>query len=111
SVTSGTGAAGSPTFSGNTVSVPLTGVTDSEVITLTLSNINGTAATTSVNLGFLVGDSTGDRVVNGNDVSQLKSRSGQAAGAGNFRSDLNLDGTINGNDTSLAKSKSGNSIP
>jgi hypothetical protein len=111
SVTSGTGTAGSPVFSGNTVTVPLTGLTDSEVITLTLSNINGTGSSASVNLGFLVGDSTADRVVNGNDVSQAKSRSGQTAGAGNFRSDLNLDGTVNANDASLTKSKSGHSIP
>ena len=111
SVTSGTGTAGSPIFNGNTVTVPLTGITGSEVITLTLSNINGGASLASINIGFLVGDSTGDRVVNGNDVSQVKSRSGQTAAAGNFRSDLNLDGTVNANDTSLVKSKSGNSIP
>lgn len=52
-------------------------------------------------MGFLTGDTNGNRTVNATDVSQTKSRLGQAVDATNFRSDLNANGTINAADTAL----------
>jgi len=110
-VTAGTGVAGTPTFSGNTMTVPLTGITDSEVVTLTVNNVNGTLPSASVNLGFLVGDSNADRFTNGGDTIQVRGLAGADIDGTNFRADVNLDGFINGGDTTIVRSKAGNSIP
>jgi hypothetical protein len=111
-VVSGTATVGAISFSGNSMTAQLTGVTDVQVMTLRVQNINGDGQQHGdVPFGFLVGDSSGDRVTNGSDVSQVKSRSGQTASAINFRSDLNLDGTINASDASFTKSRTGHSIP
>jgi hypothetical protein len=110
-VTAGTGTAGTPTFSGNTMTVPLTGITDSEVVTLTVNNVNGQLLTASLNLGFLVGDSNADRFTNGGDTIQVRGLAGQDVDVTNFRADVNLDGFINGGDTTIVRGKAGNSIP
>jgi hypothetical protein len=113
-VTAGTGTAGTPTFSGNTMTVPLTGVTDVQTITVTLTNVidqfSQTIPSVSVQMAVLAGDSTGDRTVNSSDVSQTKARSGQSATSTSFRSDVTVDGTINSSDVSSVKSKSGHGL-
>ena len=116
SVTSGTGSlAGAPVFSGNTMTVNLTGVTDLQALTVTLANVTDNFSqvlpNTGVNVHFLLGDSTGSNSVNGSDVSLIKSASGATASAANFRSDIIANGMINGTDVSVAKSTSGNSLP
>ena len=116
SVTSGTGSvSGSPTFSGNTMTVNLTGVTDIQTIGVTLSGVTDSFAqvmsNTVVNARFLLGDSNGNSAVNAGDVTQVKGQSGALISAGNFRSDLNANGAINGGDVSIAKSTSGHAIP
>ncbi len=103
----GTGTAGAPSFSGNTITVPLTGVTNAQVVTLTVSNVNGQGGSANVNLGFLIGDTNGDGLVNNSDISQTKGQSGVNVGASNFREDVTTDGLINNSDISLVKSKSG----
>jgi hypothetical protein len=110
-VTSGTGTAGAATASGNTLTVPLTGITNAEVVTLTLNNVNGLAASASVNLGFLVGDANADRFTNGGDTTEVRGLGGQTVDGTNFRADVNLDGFINGGDATIVRSNSGNSIP
>ncbi len=111
SVTVGTGTAGSPTFSGNTMTVPISGVAGAEVVTLTVNNVNGLLPAASVDLGFLAGDTTADRSVNSADIGQTKSQSGSAVSASNFRNDVNLDGNLNSADIGLVKSKSGTALP
>jgi hypothetical protein len=54
-----------------------------------------------------VGDTNGDRVVNGGDAIQTRSRSGQAVDGTNFRSDVNTDGNINGGDSIIVRGRSG----
>ena len=66
-VISGTGSvAGSPTFSGNTMTVNLTGVTDAQTLGVKFSGVTDVfsqvLADTTVNAGFLVGDTNGDGV-------------------------------------------------
>jgi Dockerin type I domain len=65
----------------------------------------------SVTAGILVGDTNGDGTVNSADISQTKSRSGQAVDGSDYRSDLTADGSINSADISLVKSKSGTALP
>ena len=116
SVTSGTGSvAGSPTFATNTMTVNLTGVTDVQKITVTLSNVTDSFAqvlpNTAVSMNLLIGDTSGNKTVNASDVSQTKVQSGQAVTVTNFRTDVTSNGSINGSDVSLVKSRSGNGLP
>ncbi len=114
-VTSGTGTAGPPTYSGTDMIVPLTGVTDVQQLTLTVSNvtdINGnTLASASIPIGFNIGDTTNDKSVNSADISQTKGNSGANVTAATFRTDVTVDGSINSADISQVKAKSGQAIP
>ncbi len=116
SVTAGIGAvSGSPTFSGNTMTVNLTGVADVQKITVTLSNVTDSFAQVlpdkAVSVNMLVGDVTANKTVNSTDVSQTKLQSGQAVTAANFREDIIPSGQINGTDVSLVKLRVGSAVP
>jgi hypothetical protein len=110
----GTATAGAPTFSGNEMRVPLSGVADQQTVTVTASNVTGTSggvlASAAVNVGFLIGDTTNDGSVNSADIGQTKSQSGSPVTGSNFRQDVTNDGTINSADIGLVKSKSGNGL-
>ena len=114
-VTAGTGTAGSILIAGNTMRVPLTGVTDQQQLTVTLNNVTDASSRvmppTPVNMIFLLGDTTGNKSVNASDVTQTKSRSGIAIDATNFRSDTNANGFINASDVTQVKSNSGHAVP
>ena len=103
--------AGAPSISpdGRTVTLNLTNVSDMQTIAITLSGVNNGTSTgdVAVPMRLLLGDTNGNGVVNASDVSQTKSRSGQAITAANFRSDVVANGTINASDLALVKSRSG----
>ncbi len=63
-----------------------------------------------VALRILIGDSTGDGMVGSSDIGQTKAQSGSAAGATNFRTDINTSGAINASDLGQVKSNSGHSV-
>jgi dockerin type I repeat protein len=116
SVTSGSGnVAGSPTFSGNTMTVNLTGVTDVQQITVTLSNVTDSFAQvlpdTPVSANMLIGDTNGNKTVNASDVAQTKGQSGLPVTAANFRTDVNASGTITASDIAQAKANAGHTLP
>ena len=106
---------GTPIFAGNTMTVNLTGVLNAQMLKIELSNVTDVPAqvlpVTLVNMGVLIGDTTGNGSVNASDVNQTKSKSGQTVDASNVRADLNVNGQINDSDVSFVKSKSGNAIP
>ena len=94
-VTGGTGSiAGAPTFSGNTMTVNLTGVTNAQTTTVSLDNVTDSSSqvlpTTAIPIGFLLGDTNGNGSVNATDISLTKSQSGQPVDASNFRSDVTV---------------------
>ncbi len=93
-IVSGTATAGTPTFSGNEMQVPLTGVADQQNVTVEVSNVDGEEGTDDVVFGFLIGDVNGDRTVNNTDGSQVKANNGQPVTASNFRDDINLSGRV-----------------
>jgi subtilisin-like proprotein convertase family protein len=105
---------GAVTVNGTHVTIPLTNVTNAQVIVVTLFNvsdgING-LANVAVPMGILNGDTTGNGSVNASDVSQTKSKSGQAVSATNFRTDVTVSNSINASDVSFVKSKSGTALP
>jgi hypothetical protein len=115
-LSAGTGSiTGSPTFTDNTMTVDLTGVTDAQVITITLNNVTDVFGevlpASSVSMGALIGDTTGNGTVNASDVTQTKGRSGQSLVGGNFRSDITRDGSINASDITFLKTRSGRALP
>jgi hypothetical protein len=114
SVSLGTGSVGSFTGSGTSqITVNLTGVTNAQVIGVTLGNVNdGTVSgDVTIPMGVLAGDTNGNAAVSSSDISQTKAQSGQTANASNFRSDVNVNGSITSSDISLVKSASGTSLP
>jgi len=113
SVTSGTGSVSNFTVGGLLVTVNLTGVTNAQQINVRLTNVSDGTHTNNVNIPmrFLFGDTSGNSSVNASDVTQTKSRAGQALTNSNFRSDVNVSGTITATDITIVKVQNGTSIP
>jgi hypothetical protein len=63
-----------------------------------------------VPMGVLVEDVTGNHSVNSTDVSIVKSHSGTAVTASNFRNDTATSATINSTDVALTRSNVGMAI-
>jgi hypothetical protein len=113
-LTVGTGSVSSTSGSGtNTITVNLTGVANAQTITVALFGVNDGANMTDVGvrMDVLLGDTTGDRAVNGLDIGQTKGQSGQSVTASNFRTDLNVSGVVNALDIGIAKQQSGTALP
>jgi hypothetical protein len=115
-VTGGIGSvSGSPTFSGDTMTVNLTGVADVQKITVMLTNVtdpNGRVLPqVSVSMNVLIGDVNANKTVNASDVALVKSQVGQVVSSSNFREDVNDDGSLSSSDVALTKSKVGNGVP
>jgi hypothetical protein len=112
SVVSGTATVGTISFSGNSMTANLTGVTSAEVVTLRVQNINGDGLQHGdVPFGFLTGDVNGNRVVDLPDQQQITADRGQAVTAGNFRDDINLSGKVDNPDAQAVKANKGHTIP
>lgn len=113
SVISGSGSVGTSSGAGAAITVDLTGVTNLQRLAVKLSNVNdGTSSgDVPIGMGMLVGDTTGDGIVNAGDTTQTRGRSGQTTDATNFRSDVNTDGTINSGDQFTVRARSGNFLP
>ena len=116
-VTRGNGSVSSSAVNSNDTHqyiVNLTGVTNAQDITVTLTAVTDAAGNSSPaiagSVGVLLGDTTGSGSVNSSDISQTKSQSGQAVSASNFRQDVTVNGSINSSDISLVKSNSGTAL-
>ena len=101
-------------YSGNSVIVSLSGVTDQQ--TVAVSTGNGSRCMTlstspSVSIGFLNGDVNFDRVVNVGDTIVTRSHAGIPVDATNFQFDVNGDGQIDVGDATIVRSKSGDYLP
>ncbi len=111
-VVSGSATVGAISFSGNTMTAQLTGVTSADVVTLRTQNINGDGQQHGdVLFGFLKADVNGNRIVDKPDQQQIKTDKGQVVTAANFRDDINLSGTVDGPDLRSVKTNRGHSIP
>ncbi len=113
-VTNGTGTASAVTFSGNTATVNLSGVSDVQTITVTLSGVTGTSGQTmpdtTVSMGVLAGDVNGTRSVSSGDIALVKGQVGAGVDSSNFRADAAVNGSISAADVALVKSRSGSSL-
>jgi uncharacterized delta-60 repeat protein len=115
-VTAGKGnVSGAPSFTGNTMTVNLSDVSDVQRITVTLSGITDTFGQTlpetAVSVNMLIGDINGSRTVNASDIGAVKAQSGAPVTSANFRSDVAANGTITATDIALVKSRSGQTVP
>ncbi len=111
-VVSGTATVGTISFSGNSMTAQLTGVTSAEVVTLRAQNINGDGLQHGdVAFGFLTGDVDASRKVDKADPTQIQGQLNQRVTSANFRDDLNVDGRIKNNDVQIAKTNRNHSIP
>ncbi len=112
-VTSGAGGVSAFNINGAEATIDLTGVANASTTTVTINGASTGANVGCVNvpLSTLLGDSNGDRVVNGGDALQTRSRSGAEADSTNFRSDFNHDGVVNIGDTSVTRTQSGSGLP
>jgi hypothetical protein len=105
-----TGTVGTVTYVGNDMIVPLTGVSDKQV--LTLSTSGGSVSPAVVPIGFLLGDTNGNRAVNSSDVLQTKAfASPGTVDITTFRADVTVDGSINSSDILAVKASSGGVLP
>jgi hypothetical protein len=115
-VSSGTGTiAGTPSFSGNTMSFGVTGVTDVQTLTITLNGVTDSFGqvlpATAFPVHMLIGDINANKTVNTSDIGAVKGQSGFAATATNFRADLDANGTVTSSDIGRVKASSGNTVP
>jgi len=109
---SGTATVGAVTFSGNSMTAAITGVTSAEIVTLRALNINGDGLPHGdVPFGFLAADANANRVVDKPDQQQIKGQANQPVTSANFRDDVNADGQIKTDDANLVKTNKGHSIP
>jgi hypothetical protein len=115
-ITAGTGTVSSTSGGGGAytyVIVNLTGVTNAQRIAVTLLGVSNGVNTgdISVQMGVLLGDTTGNGAVNSSDIAQTQSQSGQTVTSSNFREDVTVNGSINSSDVALVQSKSGTALP
>ena len=114
-VTAGTGTAGSPTFSANTMTVGLTGVTNAQKVTVTLSGVTDVFSqvlpNTDVSMNVLIGDTNASKAISSADITQTKARLGAILDNTNFRSDINASGAVTSADIGLIKSNLGTGVP
>lgn len=94
--------------------VNLTGIPNAQYLTVTLNSVqdlSGGIGNVSATMGVLIGDSSGNGIINSTDLSQTKARIGQPITTNTFRSDIQSNGSVNAADISLVKLNMGSSLP
>lgn len=102
-----------PTFSGKTMTVNLTGVTDAQTIALAVSNLNGMGGLKALSVGVLCGDVNGDGAVNSQDLVAVRNAVGTESAYPNFNPapDINKDGAVNSQDLVQVRNRVGDELP
>jgi hypothetical protein len=118
SVTAGTGLVSTNNMDSNDAHnyiVNLTGVTNAQRITVSLTNVTDSVGNFSANIpvsmGVLNGDVNSNAVVSNTDVAVLTSQVAAPVTSSNFRSDVNANGVISNTDVSTTKAQVGTSLP
>jgi Calx-beta domain/Putative Ig domain len=112
-ITEGIATAGTPTFSGNSVIVPLTAVADQQYVTLSLSNVATASGvgSGSVRIGFLLGDVNQNRVVTVADLGLVNAQLAQFVTQANFIKDVNASGTLSVADRAFTQANLTRNLP
>lgn len=101
---------------GTQLLVSLAGVTcNAENLTLTVTGVHDDGGnvlpSASVTMSLLLGDVSGDGVVDSSDVRQTKRDRGEHTDVSNFREDINSNNRIDGADFSIVKGQVGTMLP
>jgi hypothetical protein len=114
-VSEGTATVGTPTFSGNEMRVPLTGVGNQQYVTVAVSNViaadGGTGGSGAIRVGFLAGDVNQSRVVTLSDLGQVNAQVAQAVTVANYLKDVNASGTLSLADKGLTNQQLTKALP
>jgi hypothetical protein len=104
-----------PTFSGNSVIVALTGVVNQQYVTVALTNVassdGGTGGSGSVRVGFLAGDVSQNRVVTLADLGLVNAQLAQSVTASNYLKDVNASGTLTLSDKGITNANLTKALP
>jgi uncharacterized protein (DUF1800 family) len=115
SIAQGVGAAGTPTFAGSEMRVPLTGVSNAQYVTINVSSVvaadGGTGGSGSVRVGFLLGDVNQSRVVTLADLGLVNAQLAQPVTASNYLKDVNASGTMTLADKGIVNGTLTSSLP
>jgi hypothetical protein len=103
----------SVSYSGDTMTVNLTGVSDAQLVTLALGSLNASTSSTDISFGVLLGDINGDGAVNAQDVTIDRNAVESVAGTSGFNpnTDINLDGAVNAQDVTIVRNAVEDYIP
>jgi hypothetical protein len=100
---------------GSTVVVNLTGVTNAQYVTVSLTSVGstdgGTGGIGEARVGFLEGDVNQSRVVTVADLGLVNAQLAQPVTAANFLKDVNATGTLTVADKGITNSRLTNSLP
>ena len=95
--------------------VTLTGVANTQTITVSLTNVydaaGNSSSVVSAPMSVLLGDTTANKSVNSSDVAQTQAQSGQMVSVSNFREDVTVNGSINSSDVAIVQQQSGTALP
>jgi hypothetical protein len=114
---SGKATVGSPTFNGNTMTIPLTGVTNAQTVQIQLTNIVaqdvGTLASAVVSFRELIGDVDGDGTVSALDMAHVRNDYGVTSGQASFnpRENPTCTGVISALDMAIERNDYGLHTP
>ena len=90
------------------MTVNLTGVTDVQKITVTLTDVTDTSShvlpPADVSVNMLIGDTSKNKLVNSFDVRQTRLQVGVPVTSANFREDVKPDGSITSTDVGQVRS-------
>jgi hypothetical protein len=118
SVMSGTGSVSSNNIDSNDAHnyiVNLTGVTNAQVITVSLGNVTDSAgnfsSAVSAQMGVLLGDVNASGRVDAADVSLVRQQTLQPITSSNFREDVNATGRIDAADVSIVRQQTLTYLP
>jgi hypothetical protein len=117
-VTTGTGRVSNSNIDSNDAHnyiVNLTGVTNAQVITVSLSNVydsvGSSSASVAASMGVLIGDVNASGRVDSTDVYQVRQQSLQNTNSSNFRMDVDESGRIDSTDVFIVRQGTLTALP
>jgi hypothetical protein len=109
SIAEGTAVVGTVTFAGSEMTVNLTGVSNQQYVTVTVSNVaaadGGTGGSGSGRIGYLAGDVNQSRNVSVADLGMVNAQLAQTVTVANYLRDVNASGTLTVADVGLTNGK------
>ena len=111
-IVDGIATAGIPSFQGNEMTVPLTEVTNAQLVTIQVENVNGSNLVDGeVVFGFLAGDANSSGDVDGRDFLVWQRHLNRPVTERTFLVDFDNDGLIDASDRRILQLYRGTSLP